>query len=329
MTQKLYPKKLQSGAHVRVIAPSRSLDIVSEAVRDIAMRRLEALGLRVSVGKHALETDDYASSSVAARLEDLHDAFADSSVDAIFTAIGGYNATQLLHGINYDLIKDNPKILCGFSDISVLSNAIYAKTGLVGYNGPHFSSWGMEEGFEYSAEMAKKCLFNDEPYTLTPSGTWSDDPWFLDQHARVFHKNYGPGAINFGMAEGTVIGGHVRCLATLLGTDYRPPFDHAILFLEEDEEINGPLFDRLLYSLCYQIDFAKIKGIVVGRFQVNSKISPEQIRGIVKANPLLAELPVIAGVDIGHTTPLATIPIGGECKITANEHDLSVVITKH
>jgi muramoyltetrapeptide carboxypeptidase LdcA involved in peptidoglycan recycling len=329
MSQKLYARKLRSSAHVRVIAPSRSLSIISDSVRSVAVRRLEALGLHVSFGKHAMESDDYASSSVTARLEDLHDAFADQSVDAIFTAIGGYNAAQLLHGIDYELIKSNPKILCGFSDISILSNAIYAKTGLVGYNGLHFSSWGMEEGFEYSGEMAQHCLFDDKPYQLSASPAWSDDQWFIDQNARVFHENPGMHAVNLGAARGTIIGGHVRCLAALQGTHYRPSFENTILFLEEDEEINDSLFDRLLYSLCYQTDFAGVKGIVIGRFQTNSKISPTQIRDIVKANPLLAHLPVIIGADIGHTTPMATFPIGGECELTADEHIASVTITKH
>jgi muramoyltetrapeptide carboxypeptidase len=329
MSQKLYARKLQPGAHVRVIAPSRSLSIISDSVRSIAIRRLEALGLHVSFGKHAMESDDYASSSVTVRLEDLHDAFADQSVDAIFTAIGGYNAAQLLHGVDYKLIKDNPKILCGFSDISILSNAIYAKTGLVGYNGLHFSSWGMEKGFEYSAEMAQHCLFDNKPYQLTASSSWSDDPWFLDQDARVFHENPGMRAVNFGTARGTIIGGHIRCLAALQGTGYRPSFENTILYLEDDEEINGPLFDRLLYSLCYQTDFARVNGIVIGRFQTNSKLSPTQLSGIIKANPLLAHLPVIIGADIGHTTPMATFPVGGECELTADGHTTSVTITKH
>lgn len=329
MTQKLYAEKLRPGAHVRVIAPSRSLSIVSQGVRDIATRRLESLGLRVTLSKRALESDEHASSSIASRLEDLHEAFADTDVDAIFTAIGGYNAIQLLHGINFELIKNNPKILCGFSDISVLSNALYAKTGVVGYCGPHYSSWGMEEGFEYSAEMVKHCLFGDAPYELIASKKWSDDPWFLDQHERTFNENPGPEAVNHGIARGTIIGGHVRCLAALQGTALRPSFDNAILFLEEDEEITGPLFDRLLYSLCHQLDFTRVRGIVIGRFQVNSKISPDDIRAIIKANRLLNHLPVITGVDIGHTTPLATIPIGGECEITADGRTASIRITKH
>lgn len=326
---KIYPKKLKRGSHVRVIAPSRSLRIISEDVVDLAIKRLAALGVSVSIGSHAREMDDSASSAIKSRIEDLHEAFADTTVDAIFTAIGGYNAIQLLDKIDYGLIKSNPKILCGFSDISVLSNAIYARTGLVGYSGIHFSSWGMKKGFDYSSDMAKYCLFEDQPYDITSSEEWSDDPWFMDQDKRVFLKNDGLKAVNQGYAEGTIIGGHVRCLASLQGTEYWPSFEKTILFLEEDEEISAPLFDRLLNSLCYQKDFSEVKGIVIGRFQVNSKISDEQLRSIVKKNVKLAHLPVIIGADIGHTTPMATFPVGGECKLTAEDSTATITITKH
>jgi len=326
---KIYPKKLKRGSHVRVIAPSRSLKIISEDVIELATKRLEALGVTVSIGSHAMEIDESVSSAIESRLEDLHEAFADTTVDAIFTAIGGYNAIQLLDKIDYDLIKRNPKILCGFSDISVLSNAIYARTGLVGYSGIHFSSWGMEKGFDYSANMAERCLFEDTPYDLVSSEEWSDDPWFMDQDKRVFLKNDGLEVVNQGSTEGTIIGGHVRCLASLQGTEYWPVLENAILFLEEDEETSAPLFDRLLHSLCYQKDFSEVKGIVIGRFQVNSKVSNEQLRSMIKKNTKLAHLPVIIGADIGHTTPMATFPVGGECKLIADENTATITITKH
>ena len=154
-------KKLHSGSHIRVIAPSRSMKIISEDCRQIAKERLAELGLSVSYGKHVDEMDEFASSSVESRLQDLEEAFKDPEVDGILTAIGGFNSNELLSRIDYDLIKNNPKILCGFSDITALSNAIYAKTGLVTYSGPHFSSFGMLKGLDYTIEFFKKCLMQD------------------------------------------------------------------------------------------------------------------------------------------------------------------------
>ncbi len=148
----MIPAKLKAGAHVRVIAPSRSLKIISDDCRKIAQERLAEMGLSVSFGRHADEIDEFASSAVEARVEDLHEAFADPAVDAVLTAIGGFNVTELLSRIDYRLIADNPKILCGFSDITALANAIYARTGLVTYSGPHFSSFGMRKGLDYTIE---------------------------------------------------------------------------------------------------------------------------------------------------------------------------------
>lgn len=99
----------------------------------------------------------------------MHEAFADKSVDAVLTAIGGFNAVELLSQIDYGLIKANPKIFCGFSDITALSCAIYAKTGLVTYSGPHFSSFGMLKGFDYTLDCFKRCFFQKEAFVLCPS----------------------------------------------------------------------------------------------------------------------------------------------------------------
>lgn len=90
------------------------------------------------------------SSSIQSRVEDLHNAFLDKNVKAILTCIGGFNVNQILEYIDYSIIKNNPKIICGFSDITALINAIFAKTGLVTYHGTHFSSFGFEKDIEYT-----------------------------------------------------------------------------------------------------------------------------------------------------------------------------------
>ena len=107
------PPKLRSGSSVRVIAPSQSLAIIGREVRAEADRKLAALGLTVSFAEHVSECDDFSSSLAAARLADLHEAFADPEVDAILTVIGGFNANQLLTGIDYSLVAAHPKVLAG------------------------------------------------------------------------------------------------------------------------------------------------------------------------------------------------------------------------
>src|SRR3989344_4943573 len=138
----VFPAKLQSGDTVAIITPSRSLRIISADIQEIANKRFAELGLKLVFGRHCSECDEFKSSSITSRIVDLHEAFANTDVKATLAVIGGYNANQLLRYLDWDLIRANPKILCGFSDITALSNAIYTKTGLVGYSGPHYSSFG-------------------------------------------------------------------------------------------------------------------------------------------------------------------------------------------
>ena len=122
---KIYPGKLKKGDEVRIIAPSRSMKILSEEIKNIANERFSDLGLELSFGKHVYETNEFNSLSIESRIEDLHEAFSDKNVKAVITVIGGFNSNQLLRYIDWDLIKNNPKIFLGYSDITILNNAIF------------------------------------------------------------------------------------------------------------------------------------------------------------------------------------------------------------
>lgn len=323
------PIKIKKGAHIRVIAPARSLKLLSDDNKKEAVERLKKFGFKLSFGKHVDEIDEFNSSSVESRVEDLHDAFADKKVDAILTVIGGYNSNQLLNRIDYKLISQNPKILCGFSDITALANAITAKTGMITYVGPHFSSWAMKYGFEHSLENFIKCCMEESAFDLVPSKEWSDDPWYLDQEKRDFISNEGCWVLNAGYAVGRIVGGHVRCLNALQGTEYWPSLDDAILVLEEDSEINPPLFDRQLQSLIYQLDFSGVKGILIGRFQKEAKMTKELLWKIISTKKELRNIPIIANIDFGHTTPIFTMPIGGSLEIAANIESAKIRVIEH
>jgi len=149
--------------------------MISPGVRAIADHRLRSLGLEVSFGKHVEESNPFTSSPVESRVEDLHEALVDPDVAGILTAIGGYNSNQLLRRLDWDLISRNPKALCGFSDITALGNAILAKTGIVIYSGPHYSTFGRKRHAEYTVEYFVACLMSDAPYTVRPSPFWTDD----------------------------------------------------------------------------------------------------------------------------------------------------------
>ena len=187
----IYPSKLKKGDEVRIVAPSRSMGIISKELREIANKRFADLGLKLSFGKHIEEMDDFKSSSIQSRVEDIHDAFRDKNVKAVITVIGGFNSNQILRYLDWNLIKKNPKIFCGYSDITILNNAILAKTGLVSYSGPHYSTFGQELHFGYTLEYFKKCLLSDASFEIKPSDQWSDDSWYMNQKERNLINNDG------------------------------------------------------------------------------------------------------------------------------------------
>ena len=322
----LVPPKLHQGSSVRVIAPSRSLAIIPAEARAEADSKLAALGLRVSFGEHVEESDDFISSPVAARLDDLHAAFADPEVDGILTVIGGHNANQLLAGIDYALVAAHPKVLCGFSDITALSSAIYARTGLVGYSGPHYSSFGMKHHFGHTEAGFVACLMRDDPFRLEVSPTWSDDEWYLDQEDRHLETGTGWWVLQEGEAAGTIVGGNLCTLSLLHGTPYMPPLDGTVVFAEDDDQSRPWDVDRNLMSLLQQPAFGGVRGLVIGRFQRATGMTRELLTQIVATKPELAGLPVIANVDFGHTSPSVTFPIGGTVEVRADRSVPSVTI---
>ena len=316
--QKIIPQKLQKGDKVMVVASSRGLKLISQETRDIAIERFREMGLTVEFAPNTNDEnfDVVGSTSIEKRVEDLMYAFKDKSVKAIFTVIGGFNVNQIISHLDYEVIKENPKIISGFSDITALLGAINAKTGLEVYYGPHFSSLGMKKGCEYTLNYLKKILFSDDKINIEPAQEWSDDTWFLDQENRDFISNEGYWIIHNGDAKGKIIGGNLCTFNLLLGTKYRPSFDEdTILFIEDDEMTYTQEFDRDLQALCYQEDFKNVKALIIGRFQKKSAITREKLEFIINNKPELKNIPVIANVDFGHTTPIMTIPLGGYAEL--------------
>jgi len=165
--KKIIPSKLYPGDTIRVIAPSKSLSTLTKEQIAIAEKRLTDMGFSVVYGKHVSEMDDFHTSPIASRIEDLHEAFLDKNCKAILAAGGGYSSNQLLRHIDWQLIRDNPKIFCGYSDITTLVTAIYTKTGLITYSGPNFASFSDQVQYIYTVEYFKKCLMETGSYGVT------------------------------------------------------------------------------------------------------------------------------------------------------------------
>jgi muramoyltetrapeptide carboxypeptidase LdcA involved in peptidoglycan recycling len=219
----LLPRKLRRGDTVCVVAPALSRAIVAEHDHGaLIAARFAALGLRVTFGDHVDERDDFGSSPVAARVADLHAAFADPDVAGILTVLGGFNSNQLLPHLDWDLIAANPKIFCGYSDITALQNAILARTGLITYSGPHWSTFGMRDHLEPTQAWFAEVLFGDGSSDLRPADAWTDDLWFIDQDDRTVHPGEGWWPLAPGQAAGRIVGGNLGTLSLLQGTGYLP-----------------------------------------------------------------------------------------------------------
>ncbi|WLR47673.1 LD-carboxypeptidase [Halobacillus litoralis] len=314
----MIPEKLKKGDEIRVISPAKSLSIVAPEQQDLAVERLNQAGFKVTFSTYAAESSRFISNPVDHRVADIHEAFSNPNVKAILTTLGGYDSNQLLSHLDFELIQKNPKIFCGYSDITALSNTIYQKTGLVTYSGPHFSTFGMEKGIHYTFDHFMKVFTKTEQLHIPPALDWSDDRWYLDQHERQFHTNPGYEVLHEGVAEGTSLGGNLCTLNLLQGTPFMPSLEGTILFLEDDLLSDPATFDRDLQSLIHQPDFDGVRGIIFGRFQKESNMDDETLVQILNSKKELDQIPVIYNASFGHTTPIFTFPIGGRVRVEAH-----------
>lgn len=307
----MLPNKLQYGDEIRVIAPSSSLERVRKEIYDKALSYLTAQGFKVTFSKNCRETNEFLSSKIESRVADIHEAFADKNVKMIITCIGGFNVNQILPHLDYALIKANPKIICGYSDITALLNAIYTKTGLVTYHGPHFSTFGFDIESEYTRSYFYDCIMRSNEIAIKPSKASKE--YFVIQE---------------GACEGNIVGGNLCTLNLLQGTPYMPDLSEKILFIEDDNIMGDYFvyeFDRNLQSLLQVCGADTIKGIVFGRFDDSCKLNSEVIIKIIK-DKVSSDIPVIFGVDFGHIFPMITFPIGGKVKLDINKNHFNITL---
>lgn len=322
----IFPKKLKEGDHLRVIAPAESFSPkFTEELKNKTVNGLNEIGLKVSFGKYVHEMNSFKSASVEHRLEDLHEAFEDDSVDAIIAAIGGSSANQLLKKIDYDLLKKNPKIFCGLSDITELNSAIFAKSGLVTYYGPHFVMLGASIFFPQMLENMKKTFFSEEPVTLEPPQFYSNSHWEKEKI-----QNSGYWTINAGEAEARCVGGNLLTLNFLMGNEFMVRCRDYILFMEENKIIDYRGIQKEVQEILNRPDGNRIRGVIFGRFQRESEMSRELLQEMVSKMAELKDIPVIGNVDCSHTAPMMTFPFGGKISLKAEEGDnISLRITEH
>ena len=321
----MIPDKLKPGDEVRVVAPARSASDIDKGVLERAKAALESLGLRVMFSKNAFSRNQRGCPTDDEKVADLHEAFMDENVKCVLAAIGGFNSNQMLSKINWQIIKDNPKIFGGFSDITVLNHAILAKTGLATYAMPNFYCFGLPPEANYSLEYFRRCLFSDQPaeFVVQQSEAFYDLPWNYDEVSlRQALKNSGPRVVQSGSAEGVIIGGNLCSLNLLNGTEYFPKVEGDIILCIEDDSYDSipETFERHVQALMQQPFFRQVKAILVGRFQSESRATDDMINDIILSKNIDPTISVVVNLDFGHTDPKFTYPVGGKCKVVAGSN---------
>ena len=293
----IIPDRLKIGDTIGVIAPSNP--IINENIEEVEKARkiMEDLGFKVKYAKNLFSNTNGYSATAEEKAEDLNQMFSDREVKMIWCAKGGENSNSIFEYIDYENIKQNPKIICGYSDITSITNIITEKTGLVTFSGTNFKTIATDET-DYSLKQALNRFVN----ASLEIGT-SDDNYKI---------------IRSGQSEGKLIGGNLSLTRALVAGKYSIDFTDKILFLEELGFETGPaLASNFLYYMKQNGVFDKIKGIWIGNYTHESGIKLEKILLDVIGNEY--DFPIIQSENFGHIENKTVIPIGINARINTFE----------
>jgi muramoyltetrapeptide carboxypeptidase len=274
---------------------------------EIAREAMAALGLRSVFGDHLFDRYGYLAGRDEDRAADINSLFANPEVSAVLALRGGWGCNRLLPLLDYEMIRKNPKILMGMSDITGLLVAINAKTGLVNFYGPTGgSSWN-----EFTTDNARRVLFDGEAITMRNKVGTADRLVQVDNRVLT---------ITGGTARGPLLGGNLTVLTAMMGSDYLPDFEGSILFVEDlNEEIYR--VDRMLTQLGLAGVLGKVAGFVFGDCK---NCDPGSGFGSLTLQEVLADhigplgVPAWYGSMIGHIADKFTVPLGVEAEIDAD-----------
>ena len=313
------PPALRPGDTVGIVSPAWFGGETFVPRAQAGMRRLEALGFRVLVAPHAFNNRDHVSDTAQHRADDLNAMVANPDVRMILATIGGTHTAEVLPFLDWELIRRNPKIVMGCSDITTLNVALYAETGLCTVNGPYLlSDWA-----EYpimppvSEEWVLRMLMRPEPPGPIPfPQTWTNE--FLDwttgadrTRARKTQPNAGWTVVQHGAASGRLVGGCIESLQPLRGTRFWPDLEGCILFLETAGDLNSPYAtDELLAGLDLMGVFDRIAGLLFAKPAAFSEAGRARFDALLAARAERWTFPVIADMDFGHHTPNLAMPLG-------------------
>jgi len=294
------PNALKRGDVIGIAAPASPPQTEEHLARGI--RYLESNGFRVELGKHVYGKTGYLAGSDRERTFDLHDLFSNKQVKAIFTVRGGYGCTRILPLLNYRLIRQNPKILVGYSDITALQLAMLTKAGLVSFSGPMVA---VEMAGTFTGEA-------EESFWRCMTSKAKRQSIGIEKNSRV--------VVRSGKAEGTLWGGNLSLIASLVGTNYVPRLKNSILLLEEIGE-RPYRVNRMLNQLKLAGLFRRAAGVAFGLF---TDCEPERgkpsltIRQVFEDTFQEFKFPAGGHFHYGHVDDSLTIPFGVTVRFDAD-----------
>ena len=312
------PKALRKGDVIGIVSPSSDITRFPRRTQR-SVEYLEKVGYRVRLMPNALQSDGYSGGSIEQRVDDIHNAFVDDEITAIICSTGGLTANALLPYLDYDLIRSNPKIFCGYSDISTLLMVITSRANLVTFHGPTLlPSFGDFEGsVPFTFEQFEQILSSKQPVGVLPTaGTYTIDNQFWDKEdIGPLKMTKAPGLISLGSdrkVEGLLFGGNLQTFASLVHEEDFFDLQGSILFLEE-EGLSTEWYERFFIEIERSGVFDLINGLVIakpsGSFKENNE-AKRSLNMVLKDLGAKYDLPILANVDCGHTKPILTLPLG-------------------
>lgn len=336
MKELINPKKLEEGDLISIISPSSGLgELFPHRVRD-GVRALERMGFKVKIEKNALGRKEWVSGTVEERVEDLHSAFSNSEVKCILCSIGGDHSNQVLKYLDFELIRNNPKIFIGYSDISVLHYAFYSKASLRTFYGPCLISEFGEypDVLEYTKKSFIEVLTKGTFGEINASEEWTDDflDWFDQKNhtkERTLHKSNGYEWWKEGRANGEIIGGCIPSINHTLGTEYWIDPKDSLFFMDipeggPGEPIDRATLDAFLADLDNARVFENIRGLIIGRPYRSSDSQSAQLKEMILKYTEGRKYPILYNVNIGHSSPIITLPLGISGEIDSSKNSFKI-----
>jgi muramoyltetrapeptide carboxypeptidase len=317
----ILPEQLHVGDTVALV--SSGFRAPENIIVEYAKERLEALGLHVKYGKSIFAYNAYFAGTDQERAQDINSMFADPTVKAIFEVRGGWGSNRILPYLNYATIKQHPKILIGFSDITSLLLAITSKTGLVTFHG----TMGVETWPEYTVNYMKQVLFD------ATAVTFANPVMPVDTKTDVIQTDDRITTIRGGTAEGILFGGNLTTLISMLSSGYLPNWQGAILFVEDVDEDYYKI-DRMMNQLQMAGVLGQISGFIFGKCVdcsagKNSTTSPvlgsENLEQILDHYIKPLGIPAWSGAMIGHLPQMLTLPEGMKVRIDADKGTITML----